>query len=154
MLGELRIRRAKRERADNFVAQQFGVDQARGAWKLDRELVEERCVEAAAHAGNLRKFVEGKAGLGEILMSHFAQAFFSKKCEVHRGGERAKCLVGADVGSSLFAANVLFARSEGKDETPVALSVVGLTRESPRHLADEFVARCDYPDEWPAIAGS
>src|SRR5580704_7468875 len=67
------------------------------------------------------------------------------------GGEGAERLVGADVRRRLFAADVLFARSERKYETAATLGVDGLAREAAGHLADEFVARSEHADKWTTI---
>src|SRR5277367_3620205 len=102
-LGELRIVRAERERADDFFAQQVGVDHFYRARKFQREFVERGAGENAAHAGNFLELSLSKAGFGEILQRLLAQAFFADQAEVNGGGERVESFVGANVGCGLLA---------------------------------------------------
>src|SRR5271163_4692146 len=55
-LGELRIVRAERERADDFLPQQVGIDHFYRARKFQRKFVERGTAENAAHAGNFFEF--------------------------------------------------------------------------------------------------
>src|SRR5580698_6363883 len=67
------------------------------------------------------------------------------------GGESVKSFVGANVGGGLLAADVLFARSQGEDESTITGGVCGLSGEAAWHLAHEFLARGDYADVRAAV---
>ena len=57
------------------------IDELHGARELDHEFVEDRAGEGAPHAGNLFEFGERELGLGQILLGHFAQAFFAEQAQ-------------------------------------------------------------------------
>src|SRR5262245_25645919 len=67
--------------------------------------------------------------------------------------QRAERLVGADVGRSLFAADVLLPSGEREDEAALSCSVNGLPCKSPGHLANEPIARGDDACERAAVTG-
>ena len=73
---------------------------------------------------------------------------------MHRGRERAERLVGANVRSGLFAADVLLAGGERQNEAAAALHVNGLAGEAAGHLANVFLARGDHANERSAVARS
>ena len=112
MLGQFRIRSAEHKRADDFFAQQLRIHQFHGTRQLYREFVEKWAAECAAHAGNFLQLRQSKVRFREILMGHFAQPFFAEQAEMHGGGQRAERLVGADIGSGLFTADMLFASGQ------------------------------------------
>src|SRR5260370_28629685 len=71
---------------------------------------------------------------------------------MHRGGQRAERLVGANVRSGPFAADVLLARSEREHESALAIGIRSLAREPPGHLPHVLVPRSNHTGERPAVA--
>src|SRR4029077_3211161 len=68
-------------------------------------------------------------------------------------GKSAERLISANVGSRLFAANVLLARSQGENKATAAFEVGGLASESSRHWGDKPLTGSDHADKRAAIAG-
>ncbi len=71
---------------------------------------------------------------------------------MHGGGERAKSLICANVGGSLFPPNMLLARGERENEAAAAVEVASLAGQAPGHLADQFLTGSNYADKRAAIA--
>src|SRR5438552_1029027 len=147
MLGQLRIRRAQRERPDDFVAQKVAIDYLYRARQLDRELVEKRRIECAPHAGNLQQLGKRELRLGQVLLRHLAQAFLAEERQVHRSRERAERLVGANVGGGFLAADMLLARRERQHKAALTLGIGGLSREPSGHLPHEPIPRSNHAGE-------
>ena len=66
-----------------------------------------------------------------------------------RCGERAKRLVGANVGGGFLAADMLLARGERQDEAAAAFGVGGLAREAAGHLANKLSREATTPAKGP-----
>ena len=108
--------------------------------------------ERELYARNLQQLGLREAGLRKILVRLFADPFLAEQAKMNRGGKCVESFVGANVGSGLLAADVLFARSEGEHKPAMAFRITGLACEAAGHLADKFVARGDDANEWAAVA--
>ncbi len=75
---------------------------------------------------------------------------FAEQREVHRKGESAQALIGADIRGRLFAADVLFAGGQGQDEPALAIGIHGFPAQAARHLPDVFFTAGEEAQMWPA----
>jgi len=90
---------------------------------------------------------------GKVLFGEFAQTLFAENAHVDSGHQGEQGLVGTDVRSGFFAADVLFASGEGETEGAVTGSVGGFSDETAGELANVFFARSDDANVGTAVAG-
>src|ERR1700735_510496 len=121
---------------DDFFTQQVGIHHFYRAWKLEHEFVERWPGENPSHTRNFFEFGLGEPRFCQILQRLLAQAFLAKQTKVNRSRQRVQRFVSANVRSSLFAANVLFASRQREDESAASLCIIRLARQPAGHLAN------------------
>src|ERR1700691_1683157 len=152
-LRHLGVMNSQSEWPDDFFAQEIGIHHFYRARKLEHEFVERRSGENAAHTGNFFKLRLSEARFREILKRLFAQPFFAKQAKVNRSRQRIQGFICANVRSSFFAADMLFASCQRENETSASLCVRRLAGEAAGHLAHVFIPRGDHADIRSSVAG-
>ncbi len=81
--------------------------------------------------------------LGQVLLGQLTEALLT--IDGHKDGDHHgnQCLIGADVGGRLFAADVLLAGAERQHEAALAVDVLGLADQAAGHLAQELLLAGD-----------
>src|SRR5579864_9031961 len=84
------------------------------------------------------------SGLSKVLAREFLQSHFAVKRHKDVGHQRYESVVCTNIGGRLLAADVLFARSKGENNSPFAIAVGRLPAETSGNLAPELLARGNY----------
>ncbi len=85
-------------------------------------------------------------------LGHGTQTTLAQRGQVHARRQGTQRLVGADVGSGFFAADVLLAGDQSQHETTLALSVHRLAHQTTGHLVLELILAGEVAQVWPAKA--
>src|SRR5580704_15924557 len=98
----------------------------------------------------LRKLTSSIGRLCQILFGQLPQANLAVDRHEDIDHQRDQRLVGADIGRSLFAADMLLTSSQSEHESALTLLVDRLAHQAARHLPNVFLARGDYAAVGPA----
>ena len=108
-----------------------------GRVELDRELAHHRLVVQRRDPVDRGQPLAGVRGALEHQLGQLDDPALAQPAQVDHAGERVQRLRGADVRGGLLAADVLLARLQGEHEPALAVDVLGLAGDPPRHPAHQ-----------------